>query len=89
MILDVVKGGEQALAQFLGRVEVTVVRRLHSGVMPNPFDGIELGGVGRKQIDFQLLTVRAEPIVDVRLFVIGGIVLYQVNSVVAPVEAWQ
>ncbi len=89
MTLDVVEGGEQTLAQFFRRVKVTVVRGLHSGVVPNPFDGIELRRVGRKQIDFQPSAVRAEPFVDFRLLVIGGVVLYQVDSVVAPVKTRQ
>ena len=65
------------------------MRGLHSGVVPDPLDGIELGGVGGKQIYFQTLSIRAEPIVDFRLLVIGGVVLYQVDSVVALVKARQ
>ena len=42
MTLDVVEGSEKVIAQFLRGIEVTVMCGLHSGVMPNPFDGVEL-----------------------------------------------
>ena len=87
MTLNIIKGVEQTLAEFLRRVEVAIVRRLHSGVMPNSFHGIELRRIRRKQIDFHAFAVRAEPFVDFGLLVIGSIVLHQVDSMVAPVEA--
>jgi hypothetical protein len=87
--LDTVKGIEWAPAQFVGRVEVAVVGGLHSGVVPDALDGVELGGVRGKQKYFQTFSFRGEPIVDFRLLVIGGVVLYQVDSVVASVEARQ
>ena len=57
--------------------------------MPDSFHGIELRRIGRKQIDFHSFAVHAEPFVDFGLLVIGRVVLYQVDAMVAPVEARQ
>ncbi len=89
MSLDIVESGEQTLAEFLWRIEITIVRGLHSGVMPDSFHGIELRRIGWKQIDFQAFAIRAKPFIDFGLLMIGGIVLYQVDSMVAPVETRQ
>ena len=89
MTLDIAEGTEQALAQFFGGVEVTIVRRLHARVMPDPFDGVELRGIGRKQVDFQSAAVRAEPFVDFGLLMVGSIILDQVDTMIAPVETWK
>lgn len=89
MTLNISEGAEQALTQFFGRVEVTIVCGLHARVVPDPFDCVELRRIGGKQIDFQTLAVRAEPFVDFGLLVIGGVILDQVDTMIAPVETWQ
>ena len=89
MTLDIAECTEQALTQFFGGVEVTIVRGLHARVMPDPFDGVELWGIGGEQVDLQAAAVRAEPIIDFGLLVVGSVVLDQVDSVIAPVEARQ
>jgi len=57
--------------------------------MPDPFHGIELRRIGRKQKDFYSFAVCAEPFVDFGLLVVGGVVLYQVDAMLAPVEIWK
>lgn len=89
MTLDIAEGSEQALTQFFGRVEVTIVRRLHAGVMPDPFDGVELRGIGRKQVDFYPAAVRTEAFEDFGFLMIGGVVLNQVDTVIALVKTRQ
>ena len=89
MTLDIAEGAEQTLTQFFGSVEVMIVRGLHARVMPDPFDGVELRGIGGKQVDFQAAAVRAEPLIDFGLLVVGSVVLNQVDAVIAPVKTWQ
>ena len=57
--------------------------------MPDAFHRIKLRRIGWQQIDFHSFAVRAEPFVDFGLFVIGSVVLYQVDAMVALVETRQ
>jgi len=87
--LNVVKGREQRLAQFLRRIEVPIVGGLLSHVSPDLLYAVELGRIGRQQENFQALAICFEPFVDFGLLVIRGVVLNQVHAVIAPVETGQ
>lgn len=62
---------------------------LFSRVSPNLLNAIEFGRIGRQEENFQALAICFEPFVDLGLFVIRGVVMDQVDSVVALVETRQ
>jgi hypothetical protein len=87
--LDIAKGIEEASTQFVRCVEVTVVCGLGSCIVPDSFDGIKLGRIGGKQKHLDFLTVFTEPLVHLRLLVIGSVVVNQVETMAASVEGRQ
>ena len=46
-------------------------------MLPQPFGGIELRGIGRQRFDFQPGAVLVEPRPDVLIFMVGGVILNQ------------
>src|SRR5271157_769653 len=48
---------------------------IFAGVLPQPFGGIEFGRVGRELVDFQPVPVRLEPVPDLGVLMIRGVVL--------------
>jgi len=47
--------------------------------MPESFFRIQLGGVGRKIVDFDIFPILSKPLISLRFLMIGSIVLDQVN----------
>ena len=69
------EGAEERLAEVLGLLKIPVVGRVLSGVIPNPFGGVEFRPVGRQWEYLDITAVLGEPLVGFLFFVIRGVVL--------------
>ncbi len=74
-LLHTVEDSVKSLPQLILADKVTIVSSLHSGVMPQSFGGIELGGIRREQVNFQPPPVFSEPVPDPSILVVRGVVL--------------
>ena len=69
------EGAKERLAKVLGLFKETVVGRVLSRVIPNPFGGVEFRPVGRQWEHLDVTAVLGEPLVGFLLFMIRGVVL--------------
>jgi hypothetical protein len=67
------------------------MRSVSAGMLPEPFGGIQFRGVGRQLVHLQPMPVGLEPSPDLRVFVIGSIILNQNRplAAIAPGELFE
>ena len=56
---------------------ISVVRGLHSDVVPHWFDGVELGAVLRQRAEVETMAITSEPLAHLRSPMVGSIVVNQ------------
>jgi hypothetical protein len=86
MVAHVLKSAEEGVTKILRGLKESVVCDMLAGVLPDPFGGIQFWPVGRELEDLQITAIRFEPIIGFLLFVIGRVVLNQVDPVTAAIE---
>ena len=91
MTLHVGEHARERGVQVRDAGEEPVVRSSSAGVLPQTFGWIQFRAVGRQIIDVEPVPVRFEPVPDVLVFVIGGVVLNQERTAttIAPGELLQ
>ena len=55
------EGVDKGRVTLFGSIEIAIVGRGLPGDLPDAFDGIELGGVGRQPTQFDAVPIRVEP----------------------------
>lgn len=88
MLLHMIKSPEQRAAQLLGLFKKSVVRGVFACVVPNPFRRVEFRPVGGKLEHFHKAPMFGEPLIGFLLFVIGGVILNQIDPMAATVKSW-
>ena len=81
----------QGSQEVIPAAEKTVMRSVSAGMLPESFGGVEFRGVGRQLMHLQPMTVGLEPSPDLRIFMIGGIILNQHRpwTAIAPGELFE
>ena len=57
--------------------------------MPHALNGVELGRIRRKEKDLKLVAMLFVPLIYLRLFVIGRVILNEIYAVISPVKRWK
>lgn len=68
------KSGEYRIHQFLQLGKVSIMGAETPGQLPNPFDRIEIGTVGRKEVELQSKTMLGEPSVKNHRAMMAGVI---------------
>jgi len=68
------KSSEDCIHQFLQSRKVSIVRAETSRQLPNPFDRVEIGTVGRKEIELQLEPMLGKPLVENKGMMMPGVI---------------
>ena len=66
-------------------IEVSVVRALHAGVMPEALCGVEIRRIGRKMTHFHVTVMFGKELQDLGLLVIRRVVLDQIDPMATAV----
>ena len=83
MRLHFPKDPRQSDEQGVDAVEEAVVRSVLAGVLPQPFGGIQFRRVRGQLMHFQPMPVGLEPCPDLRILMVGSVVLNQNRSLPA------
>jgi hypothetical protein len=86
MVAYVLKSAEEGVTKILRGLKESIVCDMLAGVLPDPFGCIQFWPVGREWEDLQITAIRLEPSIGFLLFVIGRVVLNQVDPVTAAIE---
>src|SRR5436190_18707671 len=88
MAPDVFKSPKQNSLQLFGSFEKSIVSRVLPRVVPYPLGGVQLRPVRRQLENLQVAAVFGEIFIGLLLFVIGGVVLNQINPMTSPIKLW-
>ena len=85
MVLDVFERVEQARAKLGGILEEAVVGSFPARVMPDPFLSVEFRGVFGQREDLDTLALLFEPSPNLRMGMIGSVVLNEIDPMASPI----
>lgn len=86
MFLNILEGGEQAGAKLFNRIEIAVMSDMLSCIAPKLFGRIVLRAIAGQQKDLYLFTIFFEPIINLRLLVISGVVMNKIDAAVSFIQ---
>jgi hypothetical protein len=89
VFLHVLESAEEALAKVGGCLEEPVVGGFPARVMPDPLLRVEFRGVFGQGEDLDARALLLKPSPNLRMSMIGGVILDEINSMASSIIGWQ